>query len=129
MTAIRRVLQVSPSLRHQQILLGGHLLLLLLLSLWLHGGVWYAFCAAWGLSLCWAVWQARQRYFALEWSGETLYWQQQRFSLGSGSRIAAGFLWLDLQGESRHTLWIFADSLSDEAYRFLARQIRFRAGK
>lgn len=128
MTAIRRVLQISPSLRHQQILLGGHLLLLLLMSLWLHGGSWYAFCAVWSLSLCWAVWQARQRHFALEWAGETLYWQQQRFSLGDGSRIAAGFLWLDLQGASRHTLWIFVDSLNDEEYRFLARQIRLQTG-
>ena len=119
----RRVLSIKPSWRHQQILLLGHIALLVCVWPLLFGFYWTLWLVGWVASLGWALWQARCRHMMLEWHGETLYYQHQHYTLGVGSRIAIGCLWLDLHGPRTRRLWIFADSLTDEAYRFVARQI------
>jgi len=125
----RPLIRVNPSLLHQQVLVLGHLLILLLLWNWLHGIHWSWFLGATLLSLGYALYQARLRHFTLGWQGQEISYHGQRYQLGPNSRVGYGFLWLHLvQGEQSHRLWLFSDALTPDDYRFLARLIATRHG-
>ena len=126
MSTERPLIRVKPSWLHQQILLLGHLLLLLLLWNWLHGLYWNWFLVGTLLSLGYALYQARLRRFTLGWQGEEISYQGSRYQLGPHSRVGYGFLWLQLLDEKSHTLWLFSDALSPDDYRYLARLITTR---
>ena len=126
MSTERPLIRVKPSWLHQQILLLGHLLLLLLLWNWLHGLYWNWFLVGTLLSLGYALYQARLRRFTLGWQGEEISYQGSRYQLGPHSRVGYGFLWLQLLDEKSHTLWLFSDGLSPDDYRYLARLITTR---
>ena len=99
MSTERPLIRVKPSWLHQQILLLGHLLLLLLLWNWLHGLYWNWFLVGTLLSLGYALYQARLRRFTLGWQGEEISYQGSRYQLGPHSRVGFGFLWLQLLDE------------------------------
>ena len=127
MSTERPLIRVKPSWLHQQILLLGHLLLLLLLWNWLHGLYWNWFLVGTLLSLGYALYQARLRRFTLGWQREEISYQGSRYQLGPHSRVGYGFLWLQLLDEKQsHTLWLFSDGLSPDDYRYLARLITTR---
>lgn len=123
MPAIKHVLVVEPSLLHQWGLLVGHLLVAILLGFWLHGLYWGGFLLGVLLSLGYALYRARQRRFTLTLEENELIWLGARHSLGQGSRVGYGFLWLALEGERTRSLWLFSDSLSQADYRRLAQRI------
>jgi len=124
---MKHVIRVEPSSHHQQILVAGHLLLGWLAWQWLHGHYWSLFLLAWGLSLGWSLYQAHHRRGSLVLSGSEILWRGRSYSLGTGSRLGHGFLWLDLQGERSLRLWLFADSLTEADYRRLARHIHLQS--
>ncbi|MGL4932988.1 MAG: protein YgfX [Aeromonas sp.] len=118
-------MRVHPS-RHQQRLLVALFLLLLwpvvsLIAPW----QWVLVLPCWLLAL-WLGWRAlRVPPFTLIWDGQWLQWQEGRYQLGHQSRILPGVLRLFLcpeQGEPCQ-LWLFADAVSGEHYRLLARII------
>lgn len=126
---------VHPS-RHQQCLL----VALSLLLLWpvaglIAGWQWALFMPLWllALGLSWRALAVPP--FELEWDGQWLLWQGERYQLGRGSRTLPGVLRLLLCPDSSgaepaapRQLWLFSDALPPEHYRLLARAINFPAG-
>ena len=123
MPATKHVLAVEPSRHHQRVLLFGHLLVTALLWFWLHGPYFAWFLSGMLLSLGYSLYLARQRRFILELQDKDLTWQGGRYTLGQGSRVGYGFLWLELNGSRFVRLWLFSDSLSQADYRRLAQRI------
>ena len=123
MTATKHVLAIEPSWHHQQVLLAGHLLVTALLWFWLHGLYWSGFLLGMVLSLGYSLYLARQRRFTLELQGKDLTWLGQRYTLGHGSRVGYGVIWLALDGPQPIRLWLFSDSVNQADYRRLAQRI------
>ncbi len=123
MLTTRHVIRVEPSRRQQWLLIAGHLLLCVLLWDGLQGGYAITFGLILSLSLAYSLYLARRCRFELTLHGPRVQWQATRYTLGAGSRIGAGFLWLDLEGARPCRLWIFVDSVATGDYRCLARHI------
>ncbi len=123
MLTTRHVIRVEPSLRQQWLLIASHLLLCVLLWDFLQGGYASFLGLLVALSLGYSLYRARRCRFEFELQGRHVEWQAARYRLGPGSRIGAGFLWLDLDGDLPCRLWLFADSVAAADYRRLARTI------
>lgn len=123
MLTTRHVIRVEPSRCQQWVLIVCHLVLGALLWDGLQGGYAYFFWLLLLLSLGHSLYLARRCRFEIILQGAQVEWQAARYTLGPGSRIGAGFLWLDLEGDSPCRLWLFADSVATADYRRLARHI------
>lgn len=123
MLTTRHVIPVEPSRRQQWILIISHLLLGALLWDSLQGVYASSFWFFLALSLGYSLYRARRWRCEVTLQGLHIEWQAARYTLGPGSRIGAGFLWLDLDGERPCRLWLFADSVASVDYRRLARHI------
>lgn len=123
MLTTRHVIRVEPSRRQQWVLIVSHLLLGALLWDALQGGYASSFGLLLSLSLGYSLYRARRCRFEVTLQGAHVEWQAARYTLGPGSRIGAGFLWLDLDGPHPCRLWIFVDSVAAVDYRRLARYI------
>ena len=124
MPTTKHVIPVEPSHRQQGLLLVGHLLAAGLLWDSLQGGCAACFFGLLLLRLGWSLYRARRCRFTLVLQDNRLEWQAEAYTLGAGSRVAPGFLWLALEGESRQRLWLWADSVAAADYRRLARHIQ-----
>ena len=127
MLTTKHVISVEPSRCQQGILLAGHLLAAALLWEVLRDGYAACFFGLWLLSLGGSIYRARRCRFTLGLQGNRLEWQAGTYTLGAGSRVAPGVLWLSLEGESRQRLWLWADSVAAADYRRLARHINLWA--
>ena len=123
MLTTRHVIRVEPSQRQQWVLIVCHLLPCALLWDGLQGGYACIFWLLLLLSLGYSLYRARCWRFEITLQGAQVEWQTARYTLGPGSRIGAGFLWLDLKGVPPCRLWIFVDSVATADYRRLARHI------
>ncbi|MBL0681626.1 protein YgfX [Aeromonas dhakensis] len=118
---------VTVSRQQRLLLLSLFLLILWPLAALIHGWQWALLLPCWGLGL-WRAWLDTSRMTGvLEWDGQWLSWQGNRYQLGAGSRIWPGVLWLQLVAVERPAsrLWLFSDALAPAYYRTLARAIHF----
>lgn len=118
---------VTVSRQQRLLLLSLFLLILWPLAALIHGWQWALLLPCWGLGL-WRAWLDTCRMTGvLEWDGQWLSWQGNRYQLGAGSRIWPGVLWLQLVALERPAsrLWLFSDALAPAHYRTLARAIHF----
>lgn len=118
---------VTVSRQQRLLLLSLFLLILWPLAALIHGWQWALLLPCWALGL-WRAWLDTSRMTGvLEWDGQWLSWQGNRYQLGAGSRIWPGVLWLQLVAVERPAsrLWLFADALAPAHYRTLARAIHF----
>lgn len=124
MSSMKHVIRVEPSLRHQEILLLGHLLLVALMWLSLHGHYWPWLLCLLFASLCYGLYQARHRHFTIEIRGDQILWHGALHNIGKGSKVGPGFVWLVLDGPHAERWWLFADSMLAADFRLLAQRIQ-----